>query len=805
SDVLENDIFPDDYAGPRRTSSASFGQLGGAVRLVDDGRAIEYQPPAGVAGTDSLVYIVDQEYVGQVKVDVDAPLADDLFDVVQHTPEQPFDLLANDPFFRGYEGERRITAVSATSAGSSVRIADDGRSVFYTAESDAQGTDKFRYLVDGQFEAVVRVQVHRPVVDDWLPVEQDSNNNRLDVLANDMYRDSQRIVHRIVDRVTQVSETEQGGIVRIAADEMAVFYTPPVDFVGTDTFSYLADGLYEARVRVQVSRPVRPDRFDVRQSSSGEVLDVLANDFWSDAYTGQRLITSVTQPELGSAAITRDGKQVVYTPEGLVTGTDRFEYTVDGLLTAAVTVRVTPLARNDWLRLPVSYRADQYVLDVLENDQFVRPYNGPGRITGVTPPDDGGTVQIINGGRALSYRPAEPTAGRARFTYVVDDRFEAEASVTIGGYLRGDSIVVVQNGDANVLDVLSNDFDPLPYNFPPYDGPEMITEVSVPENGGTVAVASNGGTVRYTPAADYVGTDRFSYTVDGVQSVTVQIRVIRFARDDRFRVDPGSQQNALRVLVNDRTDPASGSDRRITRVTDPAEGGTVVISDDGQSVRYTPAESFEGTDQFAYFLDNGNRADVTVEVTSELDNLLPRFEDQDALKQYLVDNALRQYAPLFGQEVNGAPWDPTVVRMNDSAEGLAPTSVPERSYSETNVQVAGVDEGDIIEVDSDYIYIVAEDGLVIADAWPAEELHVVSRTPIDGRPLVEYLFDDRLTVISDTTPNIWEPIFPYTESPIGRIAVDSVPGNGRIGIPPVRQDPSLTVTVFDVSDRSAPV
>ncbi|MFV2067791.1 MAG: Ig-like domain-containing protein, partial [Pirellulales bacterium] len=100
-DVLDNDIFPDDYAGPRRISSASFGQLGGAVRLVDDGRAIEYQPPAGVAGTDSLVYIVDRQHVGQVKVRIDAPLADDLFDVVQHTPEQRFDLLANDPFFPG--------------------------------------------------------------------------------------------------------------------------------------------------------------------------------------------------------------------------------------------------------------------------------------------------------------------------------------------------------------------------------------------------------------------------------------------------------------------------------------------------------------------------------------------------------------------------------------------------------------------------------------------------------------------------------------------------------------------------------
>ena len=40
---------------------------------------------------------------------------------------------------------------------------------------------------------------------------------------------------------------------------------------------------------------------------------------------------------------------------------------------------------------------------------------------------------------------------------------------------------------------------------------------------------------------------------------------------------------------------------------------------------------------------------------------------------------------------------------------------------------------------------------MIADAWPAEELHMASRIALPGTPLVEYLRDDRLTVISDTS------------------------------------------------------
>ena len=75
--------------------------------------------------------------------------------------------------------------------------------------------------------------------------------------------------------------------------------------------------------------------------------------------------------------------------------------------------------------------------------------------------------------------------------------------------------------------------------------------------------------------------------------------------------------------------------------------------------------------------------------------------------------------------------------------GFDPTS--DRTHSETNVQVAGVDEGDIVEFDSDYIYAITDRELVIVDAWPAEDLSVASRVDIEGTPLVEFLDGDRLT------------------------------------------------------------
>ena len=198
---------------------------------------------------------------------------------------------------------------------------------------------------------------------------------------------------------------------------------------------------------------------------------------------------------------------------------------------------------------------------------------------------------------------------------------------------------------------------------------------------------------------------------------------------------------------------------------------------------------------------------MTVEVTAELDQLLPRFADPAELEEYLIDDALERYAQLFGQSAWGGPWiDWDFLTPGGTRDGDGgPES--DRNHSETNVQVAGVDEGDIIEVDADHIYLVTQDSLVIADAWPAEQLHVASRVALPGTPLVEYLRDDRLTVISDTS--VWIDDKDGGGDPGGGdVAGGVVPEGIRDGFdifpPRGRWLPSVTVTVLDVTDRTAP-
>jgi uncharacterized secreted protein with C-terminal beta-propeller domain len=55
-------------------------------------------------------------------------------------------------------------------------------------------------------------------------------------------------------------------------------------------------------------------------------------------------------------------------------------------------------------------------------------------------------------------------------------------------------------------------------------------------------------------------------------------------------------------------------------------------------------------------------------------------------------------------------------------------------YSETNVQVQGVDEADFVKNDGAYIYILANGKFRIVEAWPPEQAHKIAAFDIEGEP-----------------------------------------------------------------------
>jgi hypothetical protein len=187
-----------------------------------------------------------------------------------------------------------------------------------------------------------------------------------------------------------------------------------------------------------------------------------------------------------------------------------------------------------------------------------------------------------------------------------------------------------------------------------------------------------------------------------------------------------------------------------------------------------------------------------------VDDISERFESAAELEAWLIEAATAQYGHLFGQSTfYGYPYRwyqdfdlgrPIVWRTefltNDAVSGGMVLMAGNLSSSTTNVQVAGVDEADLIETDGEYLYILSGNELVIVQAGVGEDLQELSRIRIGGQPVGMYLDGDRLAIVSSNAD------YNYSNSMVFRLADDYRNFNYA--------EPTTTVTVLDVGDRSAP-
>jgi len=162
------------------------------------------------------------------------------------------------------------------------------------------------------------------------------------------------------------------------------------------------------------------------------------------------------------------------------------------------------------------------------------------------------------------------------------------------------------------VSVLGNDSDP--------EGDTLsITSVTQGAHG-TVAINPD-KTLRYTPAANYNGSDSFTYTISdgngGSATATVSITVTPsndapVASSDSATVGEDGTVN-VNVLGND-SDP-DGDTLSVASVTQGAHG-TVTINPD-KTLKYTPAANYNGPDAFTYTISDGNggTSSATVAIT----------------------------------------------------------------------------------------------------------------------------------------------------------------------------------------------
>jgi VCBS repeat-containing protein len=265
-------------------------------------------------------------------------------------------------------------------------------------------------------------------------------------------------------------------------------------------------------------------------------IGVLAND--TDPDGDALAVTAVGTPAHGTARLNADGT-ITYTPAANYNGLDSFTYTIGdghgGSDTATVSLTVTPV--ND----PPVAGPDGYALDedqslsvplaagVLANDTDTD--GDPLSATLGTGPTHAASFNL-NADGSFTYTPAANYNGADSFTYTVSDGHGGTATGTVPLTVRPVNDLPAAAADAYTVNedtaltvpaatgVLANDTDA--------DGDALTAVLVGGPAHGSLALNPD-GSFAYTPAANYYGTDSFTYkpndgTGDG-NTVTVALTV----------------------------------------------------------------------------------------------------------------------------------------------------------------------------------------------------------------------------------------------------------------------------------------
>lgn len=161
--------------------------------------------------------------------------------------------------------------------------------------------------------------------------------------------------------------------------------------------------------------------------------------------------------------------------------------------------------------------------------------------------------------------------------------------------------------------------------------------------------------------------------------------------------------------------------------------------------------------------------------------------------------------------VRGGMMDASLGKV---AQESAPTATPSPNggpatdYSQTNVQVAGVDEADLVKNDGKYIYAVGNSygyygvgpfsfnentgKVTILDAYPAPQMKEVSKITFEGSAQEIFVYKDKLVVFGSRYDQM-----PYPYMMERAMCL-------RCIVPPYYAQNFAFMKVYDISDRGAP-
>ncbi len=212
------------------------------------------------------------------------------------------------------------------------------------------------------------------------------------------------------------------------------------------------------------------------------------------------------------------------------------------------------------------------------------------------------------------------------------------------------------------------------------------------------------------------------------------------------------------------------------------------------TVQFFDKEITRGEMSEVVFRLKEERTDKVTATYEEITDPFPSVTSCPALMEKFEEYQSRQYYPMFRGE-------PMMMEAMDFAEapgmggGIeAPASQKSAvadDYSETNLQVEGVDEADIIKNDGSHIYMVKGDTVRIVQAFPPatmQEDAMIDFGDDSFYPVELYVDDNKLTVIGQSSH--YYDIMPLLE-------------RAMIAPPPYNAE-QTKVFVYDIKDKTNP-
>jgi len=401
-------------------------------------------------------------------------------------------------------------------------------------------------------------------------------------------------------------------------------YTPAVNFYGNDSFTFqVNDGAADsdtATVTITVAAVNDPPTAGDLSVTTGEDVDVTFSLTGSDVDGDDLIFSLVTGPANGTLSGT--APNLAYTPDANFSGSDGFTFQVsDGSVLSnpgTVTITVNPV--ND---APVADDQDATTdedaavevtltgSDIDGDDLTFSVVSDPahGTLSGTTP--------------NLTYTPAADFNGSDSFTYQADDGALdsniATVSITVNPIedapVADDQAVTTDEDIAVAITLTGGDADGDPVTF------SVVTD---PANGTLSGTPPN---LTYTPAADYSGSDSFTYeaSAGGLDSNIATVTITISAVNDVPVADAGFDEIVV-VGSTVSLDGSASSDGEgdaltfsWTFVSMPAE--SVAVLSDPAAVNPNFVADRVGEYVYELVVNDGSddSAVATVTITADLD------------------------------------------------------------------------------------------------------------------------------------------------------------------------------------------